>query len=83
MQLRTVDTGTATSSGGAAKGSVVVTRDRAFDTTRTHVDGSLVGGVPVTGDGGLIREGQVGLGLVDLLGLVGVLVDNGLCGGLH
>lgn len=78
MQIGTVDTGTATSSGGATKGGIVVTRDRALDTTRADVDGSLVGGIPVTGDGRLVGERQVGLGLVNLLGLVGVLVDYGL-----
>lgn len=78
VQLCTVDAGTAASSGGATKGSVVVTRDGALETTRANVDSSLVRGVPVTGDGGLVRERQVGLDLVDLLGLIGVLVDEGL-----
>jgi hypothetical protein len=80
VQLLAVDAGTAASGSGAAKGGVVVTRDGTLDTTRADVDSSLVRGVPVTSDGGLVGERQVGLGLVDLLGLVGVLVDDGLKG---
>lgn len=78
MQLLAVDTGTAASSRGATKGGVVVTRDGTLDTTRVDVDSSLVRGVPVTSNGGLVGERQAGLGIVDLLGLVGVLVDDGL-----
>ena len=78
MQLLAVDTGTAASSSGTTKGGVVVTRDGTLDTTRADVDSSLVKGVPVTSDGGLVGERQVGPGVVNLLGLVDVLVDNRL-----
>ncbi len=54
VQLLTVDTGTAASSSGATKGGVVVTRDGTLNTTRADVDSSLVRGVPVTSDGGLV-----------------------------
>lgn len=78
MQLLAVDTGTATSSSGATKGSVVVTRDGTLGTTRADVDSSLVKGVPVTSDGGLVGKRQVGPGVVNLLGLVDILVDDRL-----
>lgn len=78
VQLGAINAGTAASSGGATKSGIVVTRDGALNTTRADVDSSLIGGVPVAGDRGLVRKRQVGLSLVDLLGLVGVLVDEGL-----
>jgi hypothetical protein len=78
VQLCTVDAGAAASSGGTTEGGIIVTGDGALNTTGANVDSSLVGGVPVTGDRGLVREREVGLGLVDLLGLVGVLVNEGL-----
>jgi hypothetical protein len=78
VELSAIYASTASCSGGATKSGVVVTRDGALDTTRANVDSSLVGRVPITGDGRLIRQRQVGLGRVDLLRLVGVLVDYGL-----
>lgn len=78
VQLGAINAGTAANSGWATKGCIVVTRDGALNTARANVDSSLVRRVPVAGDGRLIREREVGLGLVDLLGLVGVLVDERL-----
>jgi hypothetical protein len=78
VHLGAIDAGTAASSGGATEGGIIVTRDGPLNTTRADIDSSLIGGVPVTGDGRLVREGEVGLGLVNLLRLVGVLVDDGL-----
>lgn len=79
MQLSTIDTGAAGSGGRPAQSAVAFAGDGLFEAARSDVDCTLVGGVPVTGSGGLIGQGQVGLGLIDLLGLVGaVLVDDGL-----
>lgn len=78
VQLGAINADTAASSGWATKGCIVVTRNGALNTARANVDSSLVRGVPVAGDGRLIREREVGLGLVNLLGLVGVLVDERL-----
>lgn len=78
MHLGAIDTGTAASSGGATEGGIIVTRNGSLNTTRADIDSSLIRGVPVTGDRGLVGEREVGLDLVDLLGLVGVLVDEGL-----
>ena len=63
---------------GLMQSGVLFTRDRAFASPRTNVDGSLIGGLPVTGFWGLVGQGQVGLVVVDFLALVGVIVDNGL-----
>lgn len=79
MQLATVHADTASGRGRTTKSRVVVSRDGTLDATRADVDSPLVGGVPVTGDGGLVRQRQVGLGPLDLLSLVGVLIDDGLC----
>lgn len=78
MQFGTVDTDAAGSGGGSTESAVTLTGDRFLETPGANVDGTLVSGVPVTGSRGLFRQRQVGLGLVDLLLLVLVLVDDGL-----
>lgn len=78
VQLRAIDTDAAGSGGGLAQSTVALTGDWGLETARANVDGTLVGRAPVAGSRGLLRQRQVGLGLVDLLGLVGVLVDDGL-----
>lgn len=78
MQFSTVDTDTAGSGGGLAKSTVALAGTGPLETARANVDGTLVGGVPVASSRGLVWQRQVGLGLVDLLLLVLVLVDDGL-----
>lgn len=79
VQLSAVDTGAAGRGGRPAQSAVTLTGDGLFEAARSDVDRTLVGGVPITFSWGLVGQGQVGLGLVDLLGLVGaVLVDDGL-----
>ena len=52
--------------------------NRTLKTTGADVDSALIGGVPVTSNRRILWKRQVGLGFVDLLGLVGVLVDDRL-----
>jgi hypothetical protein len=60
------------------QGVIGTVGDRTFKTTGAHIDGSLIGGVPVTCNWRVLWQRQVGLGLVDLLRFVGVLVDDRL-----
>lgn len=78
MQFRAIDTDAAGSGGGSTESAVALARDGLLETTGANIDGALVGRVPVTGSRGLIGQRQVGLGLVNLLLLVLVLVDDGL-----
>lgn len=78
VQFSTVFADTASCGRRAAQSAVALSGDGALQATRANIDGALVGRVPVTSHWGLLGQGQVGLGLVDLLGLVGVLVDDGL-----
>ena len=81
VQLVTRHTDAAASSGGATQGIIATIGSeggRSLEATRSNVNGALVGGVPVTSDWRVLGQRQVGLGLVDLLGLVGVLVDDRL-----
>lgn len=55
---------------------VVFTRERTF--SGADIDGSLVGGLPVASGWWLFGQRQVAPVVFDLLGLVGVFVDNGL-----
>lgn len=78
VQFVAVNTDTALSGSGAFQTAVRIMRDRTRNTTRANVHGALVGRLPVTSDWGLLGKRQVRLGLVDLLGLVGVLIDDRL-----
>lgn len=78
MQFRAVNTDAAGSGGGSTESAVALTGDRFLETAGANIDSTLIGGVPVAGSWGLVRQRQVGLGLVDLLWLVLVLVDDGL-----
>ena len=81
VQLFTRDTDAAASSGGAAQGIIATVGSeggRSLEATRADVNGALVGGVPVTSDWGVLGQRQVGLGLINFLGLVCVLVDDRL-----
>lgn len=78
VQFRAVDTDAALGGGGATESTVALAGDGLLESAGANVDGALVGGVPVASSWGLLRQGQVGLGLVDLLRFVLVLVDDGL-----
>lgn len=78
VQFITVFVDTASCGCGPTQSAVALAGDGAFHATRANVDSALVGRVPVASHWGLLGQGQVGLGLVDLLGLVGILVDDGL-----
>jgi hypothetical protein len=82
MQLGTVHARTAGSSRRTAQSAIVLAGDGLLETAGADIDGALVVRVPITGHRGLIGQGKVRLGLVNLLGLVGVRVDDGLQGGL-
>lgn len=64
-------------------GRVVQVRRGARLGARADVHVALVGGIPVRGDGGLVRERQVGFALVDEVGFggAGCLVKWGWDGG--
>lgn len=78
MQFGAIDTDAAGSGGGSTESAVALAGDGLLETARANVDGTLVGGVPIASGWGLLGQRQVGLALVDLLGLVLVLVDDGL-----
>jgi hypothetical protein len=78
VQLITINARTAGSGGGATQSSVVLAGDGLLKTAIADIDIALIEGVPVTGDRGVLRQGKVGLGLLDLLSLVGALVDDRL-----
>jgi hypothetical protein len=75
VQLLAINAGTAASSGALTETAVV---RREFDAAGANRGGTLVERVPVAGRWGLIRQGEVGLGLLNFSGLVGVLVNDGL-----
>lgn len=77
MQLLSINAGAAASSCTLAQATVI---RRVLETPRAHISGTLVKGVKVTGNRGLVGQRQVGLGLLDFRGLVGVLVNDGLYG---
>ena len=65
--------------GGPSQSTVIVLiGERFFQFSFTNIDISLVKRLPVAGGGWLFGQWEVGLDLIDLLGLVGVLVDHGL-----
>ena len=78
LVLISIDAHTALAGGGPPQ-RIVSIRHAGFDAPGPDVDLALVGRVPVRRHGRRVREGQVGLPLIDdlLLGL-GVLVDDGL-----
>lgn len=71
-------TDTAAGSRRSAQGVVSTSGNRSLKATGTNIDGSLIRRVPIAGSRGVLRQRQLGLGLVNLLGLVGVLVDDRL-----
>lgn len=73
VQLLTINAGTATSSGALTE-TTVIRGD--LEAAGANSGGTLVKRVPVTGRWGLVRQGQVGFGILDFCGLVGVLVDD-------
>lgn len=63
---------------GVPQSTVVFTREGTFAASGADVDGPLVGGLPVASSWWLFGQRQVAPVVFDLLGLVGVFVDNGL-----
>lgn len=61
---------TASSGRRLMQSGVVITRGRAFKASRADVDGSLVSRLPVASGWGLVRQRQVRLVLVDLIGFI-------------
>lgn len=78
VQLIAIHARTAGSGGGATQSGVVLAGDGLLKTAATHIDGALIGRVPVTGDRRVLGQGKIGLGLLNLFRLVGVLVDDRL-----
>lgn len=78
VQLIAIHARTAGSGGGATQSSVVLAGDRLLKTAAADIDIALIHRVPVTGDRGVLGQGKVGLGLLNLLSLVGALVDDRL-----
>lgn len=78
VQFSSRNTRAASCSRGAAQSGVTLARNGSLHTSGADIDSALVGRVPVARSWGVLRQRQVGLGLLDLLGLVGVLFDDGL-----
>lgn len=60
------------------QGTVAFARHRILDATRANIDVALIHGLPVASNGWLLWQGEVGLDLLDLFGLAGIGVDDGL-----
>lgn len=78
VKLGAVYTNAAAGSRWPAQGIIGTNRDRTFKATGADINGSLIGRIPVTSNWRVLWKRQVGLGLVDLLRLVGILVDDRL-----